>query len=117
MADSITRHDMTTEGGGFHFHFDTTGDVTKALLSYDNTTGSHMYLRRIWMACATNASVALKEGSAGSTIASLLADTSALYRHVEINVWNNPILVKDGTSLALRALDGHVTGDIAGYWG
>jgi hypothetical protein len=114
---AVTRHDMTTEGGGFHFHFDTTGDHDSALLSYDNTTGSHMYLRRIWMACGTNAGATLKEGSAGATIASLLPDTSALYRHLEIDTWENPILVADGTSLALVALDGHVTGDIDGYWG
>lgn len=116
MADTITRHDMTIEGSGFSFHFDTTGDVTGPLLSYDNTTGSKLYIRSIWLACGTNQSVALKEGSAGDTICSLTPDSSSTYRWASLDRRKNPIELSDGTSLALVALDGHVTGDIEGYY-
>jgi hypothetical protein len=36
---------------------------------------------------------------------------------MKLDAWKNPILVADGTSLALSAGNGHVSIDIDGYWG
>lgn len=111
MAETVTVVDLTTRWGS-EVHFDTTGDVNAPIISFENTTGAKLNVEMMEIFCGTQGLIQFKDGSAGSTFFSI-PESTALFKHALFNPpAGRDLILSDGTSLAIVAGDGHISGNI-----